>query len=38
MKRKPVRMNKSKKLFTKGALNTKSINTNPIPQRGGLRL
>lgn len=38
MKRKSVPMNKSKKLFTKGAMNIKSINVAPAPQRGGLRL
>lgn len=38
MKRKPLSMTKSKKLFTKGAMNTKALNLAPAPQRGGLRL
>lgn len=38
MKRKPISMKKSRKLFTAGAMNTHPINLAPIPQRGGLRL
>lgn len=38
MKRRPISSKKSKKSFTKGALNVHPVNTNPIPQRGGLRL
>ena len=36
--RKPMSMRKSKRTFTKGAMNTHPLNTNPRPQRGGLRL
>lgn len=38
MRRKAMSPKKSKSTFTAGALNVKSINTNPVPQRGGLRL
>lgn len=38
MKRKPISARKSKRLFTKGALNIHPMNTRPVPQRGGLRL
>jgi hypothetical protein len=38
MKRKPMKPKQSKKLFTRGALNTHPKNVQPIPQRGGLRL
>lgn len=38
MKRRSVPMGKSKRSFTAGAMRTHPINTNPIPQRGGLRL
>lgn len=38
MKRRVVSANKSRKMFTAGAMNIHPKNTNPIPQRGGLRL
>lgn len=38
MRRKPVPDKVSKKRFTKGALNVHPKNTQPRPQRGGLRL
>ena len=38
MKRKPMTNRASKRVFTAGAMNVKSINTRPVPQRGGLRL
>lgn len=36
--RKSMSPKNSKRIFTKGALNTHPINTNPVPGRGGLRL
>lgn len=38
MRRKAMSNSASKSKFTAGALNVKSINTRPVPQRGGLRL
>jgi len=38
MYRKSMNNKHSQKVFTKGALNVHSKNTNPVPQRGGLRL
>lgn len=38
MKRKAMSRNRSKRQFTSGAMNTHPMNTNPIPNRGGLRL
>lgn len=31
-------MKKSKKMFTRGAMNINPMNYKPMPQRGGLRL
>jgi len=36
--RKALKKSRSKRTFTKGALNVHPMNTNPVPQRGGLRL
>lgn len=38
MKRRKVSMRGSKRLFTKTADRTKSINVRPEPMRGGIRL
>lgn len=38
MRRSPMKPKNSKRVFTAGAMNVHSINTRPIPQRGGLRL
>lgn len=38
MKRMAMSKNRSKRTFTAGAMNTHPINTNPTPNRGGLRL
>lgn len=38
MRRKAMSAKKSKSTFTAGAMNVKSINIAPAPQRGGLRL
>jgi len=38
MRRKPMKPKASKRTFTAGAMNVNSINTRPVPQRGGLRL
>jgi hypothetical protein len=38
MYRKSMSPKASKRTFTKGAMNVHPKNTNPIPQRGGLRL
>jgi len=38
MRRQALSSKKSKSTFTAGAMNVKSINTAPAPQRGGLRL
>lgn len=38
MRRKPMGNRASKRVFTAGAMNIHPMNTNPTPQRGGLRL
>lgn len=38
MYRKTVSSGKSKKMFTRGAMNIHPVNYRPMPQRGGLRL
>lgn len=38
MKRSPVRVSKDKRVFRATAQNTKKINVQPLPMRGGIRL
>lgn len=38
MKRRPVKVRKDQRIFTRTAISGKKVNVAPVPMRGGIRL